>query len=211
MQTSHAPKRPRTDADAAGGVAGAADVRDAAEEPLFILQVMPRNTAPVITCILNSSLQVIDSNEPSEVSVNNYIKMPYKAGHTKHAKKYDEECFAAFARHMLRRCQLDKSVHGKAGDFMLADVDEEGTEGDAVTVTDPDFELADGSEDTSMEELAEMLGKKGLDDDVEVFLKTMWQDMLNKAVDDKLAKVNFGYARITYGHLPWVQAFWSVH
>ena len=53
MQTSHAPKRPRTDADAAGGVAGAADVRDTAEEkPLFILQVVPRNIAPVIICIL---------------------------------------------------------------------------------------------------------------------------------------------------------------
>lgn len=161
-------------------------------------------------------MQVIDCNEsPGEVSVNNYIKMPYKTGHTKEAKKYDEECFAAFARHMLRRCELDKSVHGKGRDFMLADVDAEGTEGAALTVTDPDFEAADDceedGEDTSTDELAEMLSNKGLDDDVETFLKTMWQDMLNKATEDKFAVLNFGYARMSYAHLPWVQVFWSVH
>ena len=159
---------------------------------------------------------MIDCNEsPEEVSVNNYIKMPYKHGHTLDAQKYDEECFAAFARHMLRRCELDQTVHGKGRDFMLADVDEAGTEGAALTVTDPDFEPDDdGEEDgeeNSTDALAEMLRKKGLDDDVETFLKTMWQDMLKKATEDKLAVLNFGYARMSHAHLPWVQVFWSVH
>ena len=188
MDTSHASKRPRTDADADADAAAAAPE----DKPLFILQVIDCNP------------------NPGDVCVNMFIKMPYKYGHTMDAQKYDEECFAAFARHMLRRCELDERVHGKGRDFMLADVDEEGTEGAAVTVTDADFELPDGDQDNSTEELAKMLRKKGLDDDVETFLKTMWQDMLNKATEDKLATVNFDYARMSYGHLPWVQVFWSV-
>jgi|AACY02.9.fsa_nt_gi hypothetical protein len=53
MQTSHASKRPRTDVDAAAGAAGAADAPDAAEDkPLFILQVLPQDTASVIWYIL---------------------------------------------------------------------------------------------------------------------------------------------------------------
>ena len=148
---------------------------------------------------------MIDCRDSGDVSVNNYIKMPYKHAHTTNAKKYDPECFAAFAKHMLHRCQLDESVHGKGRDFVLADVDENGTEGAAVTVTDPDFEPPDGSEDTSTDELAKMLSDKGLDDDVETFLKIMWQDMINKALEDKLGGINFSAARLCYGHQEWVQ------
>lgn len=154
---------------------------------------------------------MIDCNEsPGEVSVNHYVKMPYRAAHTENAKKYDEECFAVFARHMLRRCQADSTTHANCRDFILADVDEEGTEGGALTITDPGDEDEDEDDEDQGNEIKKLIKDKGLDDDVESFLRTMWQDMLHKADEDKLGTLNFDDARMRYGQLPWVQVFWSV-
>ena len=157
---------------------------------------------------------MIDCNEsPGEVSVNNYLKMPYKYPYTIDATEYNEEDLAAFARHMLRRCENDESVHGKGRDFILADVNEEGTEGGAGTITDPGLKVKGGDSiemDDWETEFGKLLEDNDGDLDGEEVLKTLWRDMMNKAIEDKLETLNFDDARMRYGHLPWVQVYRSV-